>query len=86
MFPFIEFHNDKEKFKCSLCDFLTPKRGVLFSHIKSIHKTSLSPTNSAKIEEKFDCGKAVCRRLYGIAEGKIFWCKSCVELDNLPLP
>ena len=86
VFPFIEFDNDKEKFKCSLCDFLTPKRGVLFSHIKSIHKTSLSPTNSAKIEEKFDCGKAVCRRLYGIAEGKIFWCKSCVELDNFPKP
>merc|ERR550534_2620487 len=87
------FNKDGKKniFKCTICDFTTPKnekksssnRGSMFTHIKSLHKDEIiSASHNSKIENRYDCGNSECKAFYGSFEGKKFWCTKCTELED----
>jgi len=88
LFQFMKFNTDHKKniFKCSLCTFTARKRGSIFTHIKSLHKNEIISSTNSKIEFKYDCGNSECKILYGVLEGKKFWCTKCNELAMLPQP
>ena len=82
LFQFLKF-NKTNKFQCYFCDFTTQKRGCIFKHIKSIHKNEIIASSNSMIEDKHDCRKSECKELYGVFEGKKFWCTICKKLDSL---
>ena len=36
------------------------------------------------IDGRYDCGNSECKALYGVLEGKKFWCTICAKLNLLP--
>ena len=54
--------------------------------IKSIHKNEIIASSNSIIEDRYDCGNSECKALYGVLEGKKFWCAICNKLDSLPQP
>ena len=85
LFPLLKYNHDKKKIECAVCNFSNCKdRGHLFTHIKSIHKNEINAIAAGDKEEKPDCGKSECKKLYGMMEGKAFWCAKCVEISELP--
>ena len=90
LFQFLKFDNDKKKnkFKCSICDFTAHdnnnSRGYILMHIKSIHKNEIIASSNSMIDDRYDCGNSECKALYGVQEGKKFWCTICTKLDLLP--
>ena len=87
LFPLLKYNHDKKRIECTVCNFSSAKskRGHIFTHIKSIHKDEIDVIAASDKEEKIDCGKSECRKLYGMLEGKPFWCAKCVEVSELPL-
>ena len=88
LFPLLKYNHDKKRIECTVCNFSSAKskRGHIFTHIKSIHKIEIDAIAASDKEEKIDCGKSECRKLYGMMEGKPFWCAKCVEVSELPSP
>ena len=85
LFPLLKYNHDKKKIECAVCNYSKCKdRGQLFTHIKSIHKNEINAIAAGDKEEKNDCEKSECRKLYGMMEGKAFWCAKCVEVSELP--
>ena len=85
LFPLLKYNHDKKKIECAVCNFSKCKdRGNLFTHIKSIHKNEINAISEGDKEEKNNCGKSECKKLYGMMEGKAFWCAKCVEVSELP--
>ena len=70
---------------CSLCNKAKPlkSKGNMFRHLKLVHKNELKAKseeviNSDSIEQKFDCEKGICLKLYGPFHKKL-WCLKCTE-------
>ena len=51
-----------------------------------MHKNEIDAIaqNDKKVEQKLDCGKTECKNLYGLTEGKPFWCKKCIQIFEMP--
>ena len=70
---------------CSLCNYSRPlkdKRNV-YRHVKLVHKNELKAKSEEgmdfdSIEQKFDCEKGICLKLYGQLHRKL-WCLKCTE-------
>ena len=80
LFPFLKFNQNKEKFQCSICNFLFSERQILYNHLRSIHKNDIKIQSnmSTKSEGNQDCDGSVCKKLYGKeGKGTEFWCKKC---------
>ena len=86
LFPLLKYNHDKKRVECAVCNFSSArdKRGPVFTHIKSLHKNEIDAIAANDKKEKPDCGKSECRKLYGMLEGKPFWCAKCVEVSELP--
>ena len=78
---FLRFNTDKDRFVCSVCNFHGRKRSTVLAHVKVAHRRELNAavTNNTKLEEIPDCGKGMCKKLYGENEGRKFWCIKCAE-------
>ena len=88
LFPLLKYNHDKKRIECAVCNFARVKkgnRGNIFTHIKSVHRNEIAATTASKKEEKPDCRKLECKKLFGIMEGKAFWCAKCVEVFDVPL-
>ena len=85
LFQFLKF-SKTNKFQCYFCDFTTEdknnSRGCIFKHIKSIHKNEIIASSNSMIEDRYDCKNSECKKLYGVFEGKKFWCKICKKLEK----
>ena len=79
--PFLRFNTDKDRFVCSVCNFHGRKRSTVLAHVKVAHRRELNAavSNNTKLEEIPDCGKGMCKKLYGENEGRKFWCIKCAE-------
>ena len=89
LFPFLKFNNEKTShmFQCSICKLRYHNRAELFVHIKSIHESEIKNKQSShdiKPELKPDCVDRICTKMYGIFEGKKFWCTKCTEISQMP--
>ena len=70
---------------CSLCNKARPlkDKSNMFRHMRSVHKNELKAKSkeiidSDSIEQKFDCEKGICLKLYGPFHRKL-WCLKCIE-------
>jgi hypothetical protein len=86
LYQFMIYDNDKNNFKCSVCQFSTKNRCNMFTHIRSIHKNEIIASTNLKIVERNDCGNTSCKKLYGILDNQKYWCKKCIELSQMPKP
>merc|ERR1711862_578907 len=86
VFPFFKYGNKNNSiFACALCSFKDAKRGCLSKHIKAIHQSDILANQNKKYVTKEDCGNLECKTLYGIREGKKFWCKKCTTAPELEI-
>ena len=86
LFLFMKYDTEKYMLGCILCDFTAIKRGNLSNHIKSMHQSEITASKCKKFETKDDCGNSTCKNLYGVTEGKRFWCIKCTETAVLQKP
>ena len=86
LYNFMIYDNEKDNFKCSVCQFSIKNRCDIFTHIRSIHKNEINASTNSKIVEKNDCGNTSCKKLYGILDNQKNWCKKCIELSQMPKP
>ena len=86
LYNFTIYDNDKDNFKCSVCQFSKKNRCDIFTHIRSIHKNEINASTNSKIVEKNDCGNTSCKKLYGILDNQKYWCRKCIELSQMPKP
>ena len=86
LYQFMIYDNDKNNFKCSVCQFSKKNRCDIFTHIRSIHKNEINASTNSKIVEKNDCGNTSCKKLYGILDNQKYWCRKCIELSQMPKP
>ena len=80
LLPLLKFNQNKEKFQCSICNFLFSERQALYNHLRSIHKNEINTKSimNTKSEGNQECDGSVCKKLYGKeGKGTKFWCKKC---------
>jgi hypothetical protein len=84
LFPFINL-SENDILHCSLCNYAKPLKfkGNMYRHLKLVHKNELKAKSeegidSDSIEQKFDCEKGICLKLYGPYHRKL-WCLKCTE-------
>jgi len=84
LFSFISLR-ENDVLHCSLCNYAQPLKlkGNMFRHLKFVHKNELKAKSEEGIdfdliEQKFDCEKGICLKLYGPFHRKL-WCLKCTE-------
>ena len=84
LFEFMDLR-ENDILHCSLCNKARPlkDKSNMFRHMRSVHKNELKAKSkeiidSDSIEQKFDCEKGICLKLYGPFHRKL-WCLKCIE-------
>ena len=82
LYPYLKFDHEKDMFQCSICNYLSLKRCNSLRHIARNHKKEIrsetAGLNNRSTAETNDCGKSICKKLYG-NQGKTFWCRECAR-------
>ena len=79
LFEFMDLR-ENDILHCSLCNKTKPLKlkSNMFRHLKLVHKNELKAKSEESIEQKFDCEKGICLKLYGPYHRKL-WCLKCTE-------
>ena len=84
LFEFMDLR-ENDILHCSLCNYSRPlkDKSNMFRHLKLVHKNEIKAKSeegidSDSIEQKFDCEKGICLKLYGPFHRKL-WCLKCTE-------
>ena len=84
LMPMLRFNSEKDQFECSICNFSAPERGIIFTHLRSIHGNEIDTLNipDTKSENNQECDGSTCQKVYGRL-GKTFWCQKCSKKIQL---
>ena len=84
LFEFMDLR-ENDILHCSLCNKARPlkDKSNMFRHLRLVHKHELKAKSeesidSDSVEQKFDCEKGICLKLYGQLHRKL-WCLKCTE-------
>ena len=84
LFEFMDLR-ENDNLHCLLCNKARPlkDKSNMFRHLKLVHKNEIKAKSeegidSDSIEQKFDCEKGICLKLYGPFHRKL-WCLNCTE-------